>query len=65
MLSRDEVMQFLEAVKAAKHHADPDHVLRRRPAHLGEAVRLTVSAVDSQRMVLRVEKGKGQKDGAT
>ena len=61
VLSRDEVMQFLEAVKAAKHHA----ILTTCYAaglRISEAVRLTVSAVDSQRMVLRVEKGKGQKD---
>ena len=33
VLSRDEVMQFLDAVKGqtSRH---PDHVLRRRPAHL-------------------------------
>ena len=29
---------------------------------ISEAVRLTVSAIDSERMVLRIEKGKGQKD---
>ena len=61
VLSRDEVMQFLDAVKAAKHHA----ILTTCYAaglRISEAVRLTVSAVDSERMVLRVEKGKGQKD---
>ena len=61
VLSRDEVMQFLEAVKAAKHHA----ILTTCYAaglRISEAVRLTVSAIDSERMVLRVEKGKGQKD---
>ena len=34
VLSPEEVVQFLDGVKAAKHHAHPDHVLRRRPAHL-------------------------------
>ena len=61
VLSRDEVMQFLEAVKAAKHHA----ILTTCYAaglRISEAVRLTVSSIDSERMVLRVEKGKGQKD---
>ena len=61
VLSRDEVMQFLDAVKAAKHHA----ILTTCYAaglRISEAVRLTVFAVDSERMVLRVEKGKGQKD---
>ena len=61
VLSRDEVMQFLDAVKAAKHYA----ILTTCYAaglRISEAVRLTVSAIDSERMVLRVEKGKGQKD---
>ena len=29
---------------------------------ISEAVHLTIPAIDSQRMVLRVEQGKGQKD---
>jgi integrase/recombinase XerD len=29
---------------------------------IAEAIRLTVSAIDSQRMVLRVAQGKGRKD---
>ena len=61
VLSREEVMQFLDAVKVAKHHA----ILTTCYAaglRIAEAVRLTVSAIDSQRMVLRIAKGKGQKD---
>jgi hypothetical protein len=40
---------------------DPDHLLRRRPT-LSETVRLTLPAIDSARVVARVEQGKGQKD---
>ena len=53
--------QFLDAVKAAKHRA----ILTTCYAaglRISEAVRLTVSAIDSKRMVLRIAKGKGQKD---
>ena len=61
VLSREEVTQFLDAVKAARHHA----ILTTCYAaglRISEVVRLTVSAIDSERMVLRIEKGKGQKD---
>ena len=61
VLSREEVLQFLDAVKAAKHHA----ILTTCYAaglRISEAVRLTVSAIDSSRMVLRVANGKGRKD---
>ena len=61
VLSREEVTQFLDAVKAVKHHAilTPCYAAGLR---ISEAVRLTVSAIDSKRMVLRVANGKGQKD---
>ena len=61
VLSPEEVVQFLDGVKAAKHHA----ILTTCYAaglRISEAVRLTVSAIDSERMVLRIAKGKGQKD---
>ena len=61
VLSPQEVVQFLDAVKAAKHRA----ILTTCYAaglRISEAVRLTVSAIDSKRMVLRIAKGKGQKD---
>ena len=61
VLSRDEVVQFLDAVKAAKHHA----ILTTCYAaglRISEATHLTVSAIDSQRMVLRIAQGKGKKD---
>lgn len=61
VLSPEEVLQFLEAVKTPKHRA----ILTTCYAaglRISEAVRLTVPAVDSQRMVLRIEQGKGQRD---
>lgn len=61
VLSPEEVVQFLDGVKAAKHHA----ILTTCYAaglRISEAVRLTPSAIDSQRMVLRVAQGKGRKD---
>ena len=61
VLSREEVMQFLDAVKVAKHHANLTTCYA-AGLRIAEAVRLTVSAIDSQRMVLRIAKGKGQKD---
>ena len=58
VLSPEEVVQFLDGVKAAKHHA----ILTTCYAaglRISEAVHLTVSAIDSERMVLRIAKGKG------
>ena len=53
--------RLLDAVKAVKHRA----ILTTCYAaglRISEAVRLTVSAIDSERMVLRVANGKGRKD---
>ena len=61
VLSPEEVAQFLDGVKSAKHRA----ILTTCYAaglRISEAVRLTVSAIDSERMVLRIAKGKGEKD---
>ena len=61
VLSQQEVVQFLDAVKAPKHRA----ILTTCYAaglRISEAIALTVSAIDSKRMVLRITKGKGQKD---
>ena len=61
VLSPEEVVQFLACVMNPKHRA----ILTTCYAaglRISEAVQLTVSAIDSQRMVLRVEQGKGQKD---
>ena len=61
VLSPQEVVQFLDAVKPAKHRA----ILTACYAaglRISEAIALTVSAIDSERMVLHIAKGKGQKD---
>ena len=61
VLSPQEVVQFLDAVKPVKHRA----ILTACYAaglRISEAIALTVSAIDSERMVLRIAKGKGQKD---
>ena len=61
VLSPAEVVQFLDCVAAPKHRA----ILTTCYAaglRISEAVRLTPPTIDSQRMVLRVEQGKGQKD---
>ena len=61
VLSPEEVLQFLDCVDSTKHRA----ILTTCYAaglRISEAVRLTPTAIDSQRMVIRVEQGKGQKD---
>lgn len=61
VLSPEEVVQFLECVTPPKHRT----LLTTCYAaglRISEAAHLTVSAIDSRRMVLRVEQGKGQQD---
>jgi integrase/recombinase XerD len=61
VLSPWEVQQFLACVKSVKHRA----ILTTCYAaglRISEAVHLKPAAIDSQRMVIRVEQGKGQKD---
>jgi integrase/recombinase XerD len=61
VLSPEEVVQFLDGVANRKHRV----ILTTCYAaglRISEAVRLTPPAIDSARMVLRVEQGKGQKD---
>ena len=61
VLSPEEIVQFLDCVKTPKHRT----ILTTCYAaglRISEAVQLTIPAIDSQRMVLRVEQGKGQKD---
>jgi site-specific recombinase XerD len=61
VLSAEEVMRFLDCVKLPMHRT----ILTTCYAaglRITEAVRLTVSAIDSRRMVLRIEQGKGQRD---
>ena len=61
VLSPEEVLQFLNCVASTKHRA----ILTTCYAaglRVTEAIRLTPSAIDSRRMVIRVVQGKGQRD---
>ncbi|MEX2262104.1 MAG: site-specific integrase [Bryobacteraceae bacterium] len=61
VLSPEEVLQFLDCVGSTKHRA----ILTTCYAaglRISEAVRLTAPDIDSARMVIRVDQGKGQKD---
>ena len=61
VLSPEEVLQFLEGVEHIKHRT----ILTTCYAtglRISEAVHLKPAHTDSQRMVIRVEQGKGQKD---
>jgi integrase/recombinase XerD len=61
VLSPEEVLQFLGCVQSPKHRT----ILTTCYAaglRISEAIRLKVTDIDSQRMVIRVEQGKGQKD---
>jgi len=61
VLSRDEVSRFLDAVDLLKHRVILT-VCYAAGLRISEAVRLTPAAIDSQRMVIRIEQGKGRKD---
>jgi len=61
ILSPEEVIQFLNCVASIKHRV----ILTTCYAaglRISEAICLKPSAIDSKRMVVRVEQGKGQKD---
>ena len=61
VLSREEVLQFLASVTSLKHRT----LLTTCYAaglRISEVVCLKPTAIDSQRMVIRVELGKGQRD---
>lgn len=61
VLSPGEVLHFLDCVGSAKHRT----ILTACYAaglRISESVRLKVTDIDSKRMVIRVEQGKGQKD---
>ena len=61
VLSPEEVLKFLDSVRLIKHRA----ILTTCYAaglRVSEAVCLRPAHIDSQRMVIRVEQGKGQKD---
>jgi site-specific recombinase XerD len=61
VLSRDEVSRFLDAVEIPKHRVILT-ICYAAGLRISEAVRLAPAAIDSQRMVIRVEAGKGRKD---
>jgi integrase/recombinase XerD len=61
ILSREEVAHFLESIASLKHRT----ILTTAYAaglRISEATRLKITDIDSQRMMLRIEQGKGQKD---
>ncbi len=61
VMSLEEVSRFLDAVETLKHRVILT-VCYAAGLRVSEAVRLTPGAIDSQRMVIRVEAGKGRKD---
>jgi integrase/recombinase XerD len=61
VMSQEEVSRFLLAVENPKHRVILT-VCYAAGLRVSEAVRLTPDAIDSQRMVIRVEAGKGRKD---
>ena len=61
VMSPEEVAGFLEAVESLKERAILT-VCYGAGLRVSEAVRLKPTAIDSQRMVIRVEQGKGRKD---
>jgi len=64
ILSPEEVLHFLNCVRSRKHRV----ILTTCYAaglRISEAIALTPAAIDSKRMVIRVEQGKGQTDRYT
>ena len=61
VLSQDEVTRFLGAVDNLKHRVILT-VCYATGLRVSEAVSLKAAAIDSQRMVIRVDQGKGRKD---
>ncbi len=61
VLSPEEVLQFLEGVPHIKHRTILTVCYAAGP-RISEAVHLKPVDIDSQRMVIRIEQGKGQKD---
>jgi site-specific recombinase XerD len=61
VLSKEEVARFLGAVDNLKHRMVLT-VCYATGLRISEAIHLTPSAIDSKRMVIRVEQGKGRKD---
>src|SRR5438045_9713326 len=62
VLSADEIVRFLEAAPGLRNRAAVTTAYG-AGLRVGEVARLTIGAVDSGRMLLRVEPGKGRKGG--
>ena len=61
VLSPEEVLQFLACVASRKHRAILTTCYG-AGLRVSECIALTIPAIDSKRMVVRVEQGKGMKD---
>ena len=61
VLSRDEIRRLLETTTSLKYKA-AFSIAYGAGLRISEVVNLKVSDIDSHRMVLRVEQGKGKKD---
>jgi len=61
VLSADEIVRFLEAIPGLRNRAALTTAYG-AGLRVGEVARLQVSAIDSRRMLIRVEHGKGGKD---
>jgi len=61
VLSPEEVLQFLSCVQSIKHRTILT-ICYAAGLRISEAMGLKVADIDSKRMVIRVEHGKGQKD---
>jgi integrase/recombinase XerD len=61
VLSPDEVVEFLECVPQAKHRAILMSCYAAR-LRVSEVVRLKPGDIDTRRMVIRIEQGKGRRD---
>jgi integrase/recombinase XerD len=61
VMSPEEVGEFLDAVESLKHRVILT-VCYAAGLRISEAVHLTPGAIDSRRMTIRVEQGKGRKD---
>ncbi|MEZ4850180.1 MAG: tyrosine-type recombinase/integrase [Bacteroidia bacterium] len=64
VLSRAEVKRLIEAVDNLKHQTAL-MVMYSAGLRSGEVVRLKPSDIDSDRMLIRIEQGKGKKDRYT
>lgn len=61
ILSQEEVSIFLQCTTSTKHHAILS-ILYAAGLRVSEACQLKITDIDSQRMTLRVDQGKGNKD---